>query len=217
MNSISCTNLTKDFYYIKSFRTFKKKVLDNISIEFEKSNAYLILGDNGAGKSTYLKILLGFIKPSSGSYTIFGENDSLMKKYIGYIPEVTQLLDNNITGKQYLQMFGYLNGLDKNIILEQIDRFSTIFNINDYLGQKMRYYSKGILRKFDLLRSLLHTPKILLLDEPLYGLDINTRNKFLEFYNSILEDTTIIITTHDILTYEKLLSKVLVLNNHKLS
>ena len=159
----------------KSYGT--KHVLKDINLEIYPGEVIGYIGPNGAGKSTTVKVLCGLLTDYEGEVKVKGfdvKTQTLeVKKRIGYVPELAELYDV-LTPMEYLQFTGALYGLDPSVCTERITRMMQAFDLGTNLNQRMDSFSKGMRQKVLLASGLLHNPDIIILDEPLSGLDANS-------------------------------------------
>ncbi len=211
--SIIIENLSKSYN--------KVEVLKNLSLEISPGQCYCLLGKNGAGKSTLLNIVSDLILPDSGSVKIFGfdyqTNPLRIKRLTGILPEHLPLI-NELTGIQYLKLVGLFYSVAKNILNDRIDSLvSYFFDETSFLQKRIESYSKGMKMKLAFCSTLLHKPRILILDEPFNGWDPVSVNLLIEFLNSFLdEDRIIIISSHDLLYIDKIATHIGVLDKNRL-
>lgn len=153
-----------------------KQVLGDIHLDIYPGQIIGYIGPNGAGKSTTVKILTGIITDFGGEVTVAGkslrENVLDIKKMTGYVPELAELYDL-LTPKEYLLLVGRLHHMNDAHIEERATRMLTAFGIGDQLDNRMDSFSKGMRQKVLITAGLLHNPQIVILDEPLSGLDAN--------------------------------------------
>jgi ABC-2 type transport system ATP-binding protein len=161
----------------KSYRQFgypkrTTQALQDVSFEVEKGEILAILGLNGAGKTTFIKILLGLVQPTSGMAYIFGKPvaDSHWRNCIGYLPEIFQVPRND-TGIGILRLLGASSGLTGNRLKERIEYSLGLVELKEAAFQKTSGYSKGMITRLGIAQAILHQPSILILDEPTDGLD----------------------------------------------
>lgn len=180
----------------------KKNVLDNVSLKVRSGQCLCIVGPNGTGKSTLLKIITGLISKDSGNVTIRGE--------IGYVPEVS-INFSNLSLSKNVDFYRSMS-MNKPINAEYIDMFKL-----PKTGKRMKHFSKGMKRKFDLIRALNINPDLCILDEPFEGLDPLTCRDMIDL---LLEQKkkglAIIMSSHDMSYVEKLADDVLLLKDGKL-
>jgi ABC-2 type transport system ATP-binding protein len=153
-----------------------KQVLNNINLDVYPGQIIGYIGPNGAGKSTTVKILTGIIQEYSGDVTVSGkdlrENLMEVKRMIGYVPELAELYDL-LTPREYLDFIGKLYHLPDDVIKERSEKMLDSFGLLPNIDQRMDSFSKGMRQKVLLTSGLLHNPSIVILDEPLSGLDAN--------------------------------------------
>lgn len=159
----------------KTFKTPKgKKVeaLKGLNLEVREGEVFGFLGPNGAGKSTTIKILMGLIFPTGGSFTIKGIDgkDIRYKNFIGYLPENPSFYDY-LTADELLTFVGKNFGMEEKLILSEADKLLNLLDLYDARNRPIRSYSKGMVQRLGLAQALIHDPDILILDEPMSGLD----------------------------------------------
>jgi len=173
----------------------KITALDDVSLNFDNSKVTAIMGENGAGKSTLLKICAGILPFDSGSVTVedfsIAKNPIKAREQIGYLPEMPEMY-NQITGREFLFYIASLRKL-KNAE-KKINQITNTIGINNFLDYEIGTYSKGMKQKISITTSIMHNPKNLLLDEPVYGLDPLTSRKIQDFIKS--KKQTTVIATH---------------------
>ncbi len=166
---IEVKDLRKEF---KELFKKKKEVLKDISFYVKKGEIAGFLGHNGAGKTTTLKILMGFLKPTSGSISIMGysPNDISIKNKIGFVPE-NPVFYKHLTGREILYSVGNMFGMDRNTIIKRTDMLLSLVGLGDKGDIPTGKYSKGMLQRLGMAQALMNDPDLLVLDEPLSGLD----------------------------------------------
>lgn len=178
-----------------------------------------LLGPNGAGKSTLLKLMVGLLKPSRGSITVLGEsvwNNPDLNRRIGYCSEQDAFYDN-MTGFQFVANLARLNGYSRR---EAEERTLDVIEIVDLLENKDRKigaYSKGMRQRIKLAQSLVHTPELLFLDEPLGGMDpIGRRNTIKLIKELGANGKSVIVSSHILYEIEAMTNNVLLINNGRI-
>jgi len=177
-------------------KTYGKIIaLENVSFNFNDSNVIAIMGENGAGKSTLLKICTGILSFDKGYVTIDGfdiiKNSIKAREQIGYLPEMPDMYER-LTGREFLFYIASLRKL--NDAEERINDITKMIGINDFLDFEIGTYSKGMKQKISVTSSIIHNPKNLLLDEPVYGLDPLTSRALQDFIKN--RKGTTVIATH---------------------
>lgn len=199
-----------------------KEVLKDVSFTLHPGEIMTILGVNGAGKTTILNCLLKMVRPDSGTICLNGENifSQSNKRYFKNISAVLESSSNvydYLTGMQNIEYFIGIS--DKNMksakMKEQLQYYAQLFGMEKELFNKVGNYSRGMQQKLAIIIALLSEPKILILDEPTLGLDIQSKWSMIQFLEEIVKEKelSILLTTHQIEVVEKLGGKVLFLKN----
>ena len=187
------------------------KALNNLNLKLNKGEIFALLGQNGAGKSTTINIFLGFVKPTEGVAKINGisvvDHPEETKKFIAYIPE-TVLLYPNLTGVENLKFFSSLAGFDYDN--ETLTNFLSKAGLQaDAHHNRLGGYSKGMRQKVGIAIAIAKKAKVLLLDEPISGLDPKASNEFSEILKELVsEGTTIFMATHDIFRAKEVADRI---------
>ena len=187
------------------------KALNNLNLKLNKGEIFALLGQNGAGKSTTINIFLGFVKPTEGAAKINGisviDHPEETKKFIAYIPE-TVLLYPNLTGVENLKFFSSLAGFDYDN--EALTNFLSKAGLqSDAHHNRLGGYSKGMRQKVGIAIAIAKKAKVLLLDEPISGLDPKASNEFSEILKELAsEGTTIFMATHDIFRAKEVADRI---------
>ncbi|TYA10652.1 ABC transporter ATP-binding protein [Paenibacillus faecis] len=184
-------------------KTFKngKKALHNFNLTVSQGEIFSLLGQNGVGKSTLINILTTYILPTSGEITIMGyhlKNDSQsIRNCISCVAQHTSI-DKHMSLKENLQFQGRLFGLDSATIQARSEELIQAFHLTEYCDYNVSEYSGGVARRLDIAMSMISHPKVLFLDEPTVGLDIESRQILWQMMKTIQEkfNTTIFLTTH---------------------
>ncbi|MFH1613041.1 MAG: ATP-binding cassette domain-containing protein [bacterium] len=207
---IKIENLTKYFGKIKA--------LDNLNLHIKKGEIFGLLGPNGAGKTTTIQILTTLLSPSSGKIEIDGldiiKNANKIKQLIGVCPQEINL-DKDLSAKENLHIHGLLYKISK--IDNKINDLLEWANLKNRKNNLVSTYSGGMQRRLLIIRSIMHQPKILFLDEPTIGLDPQIKRQIWDIIRKLnKEGTTILLTTHYIEETEILCHRVGILNYGKL-
>ena len=209
MNIIQTENLTKKFGDFKA--------VDNVSINVRIGEIYGFLGLNGAGKTTTIRLLLGMIKPNAGSISLFGQSTKQAAKIwndVGYLVE-TPYSYPDLTVKENLEVFHRLRGLkDKKLIDSVIDKLQ----LSQYKDKKAKYLSLGNCQRLGLAKALIHKPKLLILDEPINGLDPAGIVEIREFLKDLVHNhnTTIFLSSHILSEISKVATRIGIVHEGKL-
>lgn len=200
----------------KKYNEFK--AVDNLSLEVKEGEIYGFLGPNGAGKTTTILMLLGILKPTQGEVYLFGQNitkDFLsIKKKMGVVSE-KQYLYKEMTAGEYLNFFADLYGVKNR--KKKIDQLLEAVNLLEVRNRKLGAFSRGMQQKLGFARALLHDPQLLLLDEPVSGLDptgIKQIRDLIEQENK--KGRTIFISSHLLSEVERLCGKIGIINKGRL-
>ena len=163
---LKLSNLTKKFGNFTA--------VNNINLEINAGDFFGFLGQNGAGKTTTIKMITGLYAPSKGSVQIGGfdiqKNHIEAKKLIGYIPDQPFLYEK-LTGREFLYFCGGLYKIEKNKLRKKIDETIDQLQIEHWLDKRTEEYSQGMKQRIAIASALLHNPKLLVIDEPMIGLD----------------------------------------------
>ena len=198
----------------------EKKAVNNISLSVEEGEIYGFIGHNGAGKSTTIKSIVGILPVRKGDIRIMGKsvitNRKEGQKLTAYIPDNPDLYDF-MTGIRYLNFIGDIFKIDGAKRKELIDKYSTLFEIKDDLGQPIASYSHGMKQKLAVISAWLHEPKLILMDEPFVGLDPKASHLLKEMMKEFCEKgNAIFFSTHVLEVAEKLCDKVAIIKDGKL-
>lgn len=194
MDAISIRKLTKTY-------ADKKSALNEFDLSVKQGEIFSLLGSNGAGKTTLINILTTFLKPTSGKVQILGKdlesNTQFIRSNIACVAQHVST-DDNLTLAENMKFQGGLYGLDRTKTKERIYQLVEIFNLFDYINKKAETLSGGIKRRLDIAMSMMSYPKILFLDEPTVGMDIQSRQSMWEMLRKIKKElgVTIFLTTH---------------------
>ncbi len=209
MDVIKTGNLTKSFGDIVA--------VDQVSINVREGEIYGFLGLNGAGKTTAIRLLLGMIKPDSGTVSLFGQNikqASPVWNDIGYLVE-TPYAYPNLTVRENLEVFYRLRGLkDKSLI----NKIISVLQLGQYENKKAKYLSMGNNQRLGLAKALIHNPRLLILDEPINGLDPAGIVEIREFLKDLVENhnTTIFLSSHILSEIAKVATRIGIVHQGKL-
>ncbi|MDR6737582.1 MULTISPECIES: ABC transporter ATP-binding protein [unclassified Sphingobacterium] len=198
----------------KSYGT--KEILKGINLDIFPGQVIGYIGPNGAGKSTTVKILTGLIEDFTGTVEINGiniqEDPLAVKTLLGYVPENAELYEV-LTPIEYLDFVGKLYGMENNIILERSLKLLTAFGLESNANNRMDTFSKGMRQKVLLISGIIHNPQIIVLDEPLSGLDANAVIFVKELISLLAkEGKTIFYCSHMMDVVEKVSDRILLIN-----
>ncbi len=194
-----------------------KHVLKNINIEVNPGQVIGYIGPNGAGKSTTVKILAGLLSDFSGEVLVKGidikKNPLSVKRLIGYVPELNELYDV-LTPREFLNMVGALYEMPQNLVDDRAVQMLDAFGISGNIDQRMDSFSKGMKQKVLLTSGLIHNPEIIILDEPLSGLDANSVIIVKELIDRLSKNgKTIFYSSHMMDVVEKVSDRIILIDN----
>jgi len=191
------------------------RALDDISFSIQKGEIVAFLGPNGAGKTTTMRILTGFMPPTSGSVHIAGfdclEEPWEVKKHIGYLPE-TPPLYLELTVKEYLTFVGRIKRLGEDQLSERMELIVQQTGLTEVQGRVIGHLSRGYRQRVGLAQALLHNPPVLILDEPTTGLDPNQIIEIRDLIKSLAGSHTIILSTHLLAEATAICQKVIIIH-----
>ncbi len=193
----------------------KQKAVNNISFSAQKGEIVGFLGPNGAGKSTTMKILTGYIQPTSGAVTVNDidviSNSIDIRKSIGYLPEHNPLYLEMYV-KEYLSFHADIHNIQQETIIEVIEKVG----LTKESHKKISQLSKGYRQRVGLAAAILHNPDVLILDEPTTGLDPNQLVEIRSLIKELGKDKTVLLSTHIMQEVEAICDRVIIINNGKI-
>ena len=200
----------------KSFKA--KEVLKNLNLSIKEGEIVCLLGNNGAGKTTLINCILRMIQADAGSILLDGR-DIFTYKNKEYFSEVNALLESSVnvydylTGWQNIEYFSGLLNIDSGN--EKIKTYISLFELEEAIHEAVGTYSRGMRQKLALLIALMSSPKLLLLDEPTLGLDIQSKLSVIQILNTIIkiEKISVLLTSHQMDVVQKLQSRILILKD----
>ena len=192
----------------------------DISFDVEKGEVFGLLGTNGAGKSTTIKMMCGLLKPTRGSIQIGGidlqRQPLKAKSLMGYLPE-NPLIYDKLTGAETLELIGKLRKLSKKLIDQRIEYYAKSLGLGEQIYHEVGTYSKGMRQKIAIAMTLIHDPDVVLLDEPASGLDPRYTKLLKDWVKNLAANgRTILLSTHIIEMAENLCNKVGIIDQGKL-
>jgi ABC-2 type transport system ATP-binding protein len=198
----------------KSFGTIK--AVDNLSFDVSTGTIFGLLGPNGAGKTTTIRLILDILKPDFGQITILGNQmDERLKDKIGYMPEERGLYQD-LTLERALIYLAQLKGVSPSTAQEDLMLYLEHFNLVEYRKKKVKELSRGMQQKAQMIATLLHNPKLIVVDEPFSGLDpLNTQLVKTALLEKRENGSTIILSTHQLNQVEEICERILLMNNGK--
>ncbi|MBN2318458.1 MAG: ABC transporter ATP-binding protein [Acidobacteria bacterium] len=202
------------------FRYHLEEVLHSISFSLGSGEVVGLLGPNGAGKSTTIKILTGILPPGNGTVCIEGlplpEQALEVKRKIGYVPETAGLYES-LTAQEYLELIGRLHEIEEKVLKQKIVTLLEVLEVEKARFKRLATFSKGMRQKVLVAAALLHNPQILLLDEPLSGLDVRTSLIIKDLIQALSrEGKTILYSSHVLDVVERVCGRVLIIHQGSL-
>ncbi len=194
--------------------------VDNVTLEIPSGHVHAFLGPNGAGKTTTIRMCTGLLKPDTGTITI-GNFDVTThgveaRRLLAYVPDEPYLYDR-LTGREFLDFTGRVYGLDRQLFTERLTEVSERFSLGSFLDQLSESYSHGMRQRVVLAAAVLHRPKVLIVDEPLVGLDPKHIRIVLALLREIADaGGSVLMSTHSLSTVEGVCDGVSVMDHGKL-
>ena len=209
--AVEVRGLIKEFQ--TSFRGPKLRAVDDVSLSIEPGEVYGLIGPNGSGKSTTMKALLGLLKPTSGRCSIFGK-DSLKvdsRNDVGFLPE-NPYFYKHLTGAETVKFYGKLCGMRGDRLKRRVDEMLELVGLDEARNRRLGGYSKGMLQRIGLAQALVQDPRLVVLDEPTAGVDVELRQDMWRIVERLRQSgVTIILTTHYIEEAEAIADRVAVI------
>ncbi len=211
---IKISNLTK--YYKYGVKGLLIKALDDVSFNLEENEILGLVGANGAGKSTTIKILIGAIKQSAGECFVFGEKLSKKSRAnIGYLPEAPYFY-KFLTGFELVVFYAKLSGMSSSVAKQAAMKALNLVGLDDAANRTVGLYSKGMVQRAGLAQAIVHNPKLVILDEPASGLDPVGASDMAEIILRLKkEGKSILLCSHIMSEVEKLCDRVVALSKGK--
>jgi ABC-2 type transport system ATP-binding protein len=205
--------------YRSRWRGREIRAISNLSLRVPAGVKYGLLGANGAGKTTFVKMLLTSVHPTSGSATLFGRDARRpeARRPVGYLPE-NHRFPTYLTGYGMLDFYGALSGLDARERKKRVPEFLNLVGLNGWGDVRIRKYSKGMLQRLGLAQALLHRPRLLILDEPTDGVDPVGRREIREVLDGLTaQGVTVFINSHLLSEVESFCEYVAILRSGQLA
>jgi len=192
------------------------KAVRDLNLTVESGTVFGLLGPNGSGKSTVMKMILGLLKPDCGEIKVYGidvkRNPLQVKRIVGFVPESPKLYEF-LTGLEYLDFIADVYGLETEVKKRRIEEFIGAFDLNGRENEMISGYSHGMKQKIAIIAALLHKPKLLILDEPLSGLDPKSARIVKDLIHELSDEgVTTILSTHILEIADAICDKVAILH-----
>ncbi len=213
MNAIQLNHVTKVY-------DGRIHALDDLSLVVPQGMIFGFLGLNGAGKTTTIHIIAGFLKQDAGSVSLFGnaisEQDYEYKRQLGFVLD-RPLYFEEMTGEEYLNFVAAMYDVPQREATKRIDELFEFFDLDDRRHDAIETYSTGMKKKVSLAAAIIHRPKLIILDEPLEGIDAVSANAIKESLRLMAQKgETVFITSHVLDTIEKLCNEIAIIDKGKL-
>jgi ABC-2 type transport system ATP-binding protein len=203
-----------------TFRYSTAEVLHGVSFHLQPGQVVGLLGPNGAGKSTTLKIAAGMLTPASGSVSVAGlplpARAVDVKQRVGYVPETAVLFDS-LSGQEFLELCGRLHDVPEDLLQSRIRDILETFGLTSDRVSRLDAYSKGMRQKILIAAALLHSPDLILLDEPLSGLDVNAAMLIKDLIAALAaQGKAVLYSSHVLDVVERVCDRVLIIYEGRL-
>jgi len=193
--------------------------VDNLSFTVNSGEIFGLLGPNGAGKTSTIKVLVGVLSPHAGEVEIYDtpiSNEVGAKSQIGYVPEEVVLIDS-LTPREFFEFVASIRRLEASVTNPRLERFVSAFELDQYFDTPIAALSMGNKQKVAIVAALLHDPKLLILDEPLVGLDARSSKILKELISfHAKKGGAVVFSTHIMEVAEKLCTRVGIINKGKI-
>ncbi len=206
--AIELTGIGKTFP--SDFRVRTIRSLDQVDLEVRRGEVFGFIGHNGAGKTTLIKILTGLIQPTTGDGRILGRplGDVSVRKDIGFLPERPYFYDY-LSGEEALRFYGRLSGMSPDAIRKRSAELLEMLDLREAAKRRMRTFSKGMLQRVGMAQAILHDPHLVILDEPMSGLDPSGRGRIKDIIRMLKEQgKTVFFSTHILSDVEQLCDRM---------
>ncbi|MGA2091110.1 MAG: ABC transporter ATP-binding protein [Endomicrobiales bacterium] len=212
MNAIELNNITKIYYKKHLLSTTKTMGVEHLNLTVNRGEIFGLLGLNGSGKTTTIKLILGLLRPTEGTVTVQGTAvpSTEVLRQIGYLPEVPYFY-RYLTAREILSMYGKLSGIKNSA--EKVEHILVQVGLESVAAKKLSEFSKGMLQRIGIAQSLLHDPTILVYDEPVSGLDPLAMQEMRTLLVELKrQGKTIFLSSHLISEVEKICDRVAILS-----
>jgi ABC-2 type transport system ATP-binding protein len=198
----------------------KKVAVDHLSLDIASGEFFAVLGPNGAGKTTTIKMIAGLLRPDAGRILLCGndvhQDPIAAKRLCAYVPDQPFLYDK-LSGIEFMNFIADLYGLNGDARRKEMDRLIELFNLKDFVRELTESYSHGMKQRLVLAATLLHGPKVILVDEPLVGLDPHTARLVKQvFREQAKAGTSIFMSTHVLSVAEDFADRIGIMLNGKI-
>jgi len=204
----------------KTYYGCDKRAVDSLNLDVHEGEIFGFLGPNGSGKTTTVKIITGILKPDNGKVLVNGydliKEPLKAKEKMGYVPDNPDIF-NKLTGLEFLRFISDIYKVDSKIRKSNIEKYGKILEIYDTLNMKIESYSHGMKQKLLILGALIHEPDLLIMDEPVIGLDTKAIKNLKEIMRSLSKQgRTVFITTHIMQIAEEICDRIAIIKNGRI-
>ena len=204
----------------KKYKDADQYSLNDVSLDINEGEIFGLLGPNGAGKTTLISMLCGLVKPTSGHFTIDGldyqHHSSKIKKIIGVVPQEYALYPT-LTARENLEYFGSMYGLKGANLKDKVIETLDLLGLLKFADKRVETFSGGMKRRVNLIAGILHKPKVLFLDEPTVGVDVQSKNAIIDYLKMLNQNgTSIIYTSHHLAEAEDFCTNIAILDRGKI-
>jgi ABC-2 type transport system ATP-binding protein len=204
----------------KQYKDAEMPALDDFTLTIYEGQIFGLLGPNGAGKTTLISMLCGLVKPTSGEFTVSGltysDNANQIKQIIGVVPQEYALYPT-MTAKENLIYFGSMYGLKGKILKEKVIEALDLLGLLKFADKRIETFSGGMKRRVNLIAGILHNPKVLFLDEPTVGVDVQSKNTIVDYLKRLnAGGTTIIYTSHHLAEAQDFCTNIAIIDRGKI-
>jgi len=216
-NAAGLTPLIRAQNLTKGFKGLDRWAVEDLSFQASAGEIIGLVGENGAGKSTLLRMLATILKPTSGRVSVAGfdtqSHPGSVRQSIGILFGQHSGLYERLSARENILYFAELNGLSGREAQDKLSEISSLLDMDDFLNRPAGTFSTGMRQKTLIARSIIHDPKVLLLDEPSTGLDVSSSKNihdFIQWYRNL--NKTVVFSSHDLATVERISDRVLMLH-----
>ncbi len=212
MAIIALNNVSKS--YASSFLMKKKRAVTNLSLEIDSGEIFGVIGANGAGKSTVIKMIQGFIRPDKGEILIDNKNpfDPVSRLNMGYLPE-NPYFYSNLTALELLRFSTSASGVPKRLAEQRITSLLKRVDLYSFRKQRLKTFSKGMIQRAGICFALVHDPQVVVLDEPMSGLDPLGRKMVIDLIQNLrIQGKTILFCSHILNDVERICDRVAIMD-----
>ncbi|RZJ54873.1 MAG: ABC transporter ATP-binding protein [Flavobacterium sp.] len=204
----------------KKYKNAEMYSLNDFSLNIYEGQIFGLLGPNGAGKTTLISMLCGLVKPTSGHFTIhdlnYANDSRKIKKIIGVVPQEYALYPT-LTARENLHYFGSMYGLKGSDLKDKVVETLDLLGLLKFADKRIETFSGGMKRRVNLIAGILHNPKVLFLDEPTVGVDVQSKNAIIDYLKVLNQNgTTIIYTSHHLAEAEDFCSNIAILDRGRI-